>query len=61
MGRLAPKVGDECQSCAAMWDKLGKPRKTLVKLPDTQNKHLMVVVCPYCDGERAITLPKAGE
>lgn len=61
MGRLAPKVGDECMSCAEMWDNKGKARKKLVKLPDTQNKHLVVVVCPYCDGERAISLPKTSE
>lgn len=60
MGRLAPKVGDECLSCADFWDnhRPPKPRKKLVRLPSTQNKGLMVVVCPYCDGERAITLPK---
>lgn len=58
MGRLAPKVGDECPDCAEHWDAKNKPRKKLVKMPSTQNKSLMVLLCPYCDGERAITLPK---
>lgn len=51
MGRLAPKVGDTCESCN---------KHKLVKLPSTQNKGLMVLACPYCDGERAISLPKPG-
>jgi hypothetical protein len=58
MGRLAPKVGDDCMSCADYWDARKKPRKKLVRIASTQNKGLMVIVCPYCDGERAITLPK---
>jgi hypothetical protein len=58
MGRLAPKAGDDCLSCSDFWDKQGKPRKKLVRIGSTQNAKFMVVVCPYCDGERAITLPK---
>jgi hypothetical protein len=57
---LGAKVGDDCHSCAERWDAARKPRKKLVKLPSTQNKGLMVLVCPYCDGELAITLPKPG-
>jgi hypothetical protein len=55
---LAPKIGDDCESCSDHWDEQGKPRKKLVKIASTQNKGVMVLVCPYCDGERAITLPK---
>ena len=58
MGKLAPKVGDECISCAAFWDSQKLPRKTLVLIGTTQNKHVMMLVCPYCDGERAISLSK---
>lgn len=56
MGRLAPS--DECDSCADFWDRQQLPRKKLVILPSTQNHKLIVTICPYCDGERAITLPK---
>lgn len=58
MGRLAPKVGDDCLSCADYWDNQKKPRKKLVQIASTQNKKIMVMVCPYCDGTRAISLPK---
>jgi hypothetical protein len=58
MPDLTAKVGDDCLSCADHWDSVRKPRKKLVRLPSTQNKKIMMLVCPYCDGERAITLPK---
>ena len=58
MGRLAPKPGDTCSSCAEHWLRQGKPRRNLAQIGTTQNKKLMVVVCPYCDGERAISIKK---
>lgn len=65
MGLLAPKPsngkpGDDCTSCADHWDNKNpsEPRKALVRIGYTQNKKLTVVVCPYCDGERAIDLAK---
>jgi hypothetical protein len=58
MGRLAPKAGDDCLSCADFWDNQNKPRKKLVLIGTTQNRKVQVPVCPYCDGERAISIPK---
>ncbi len=52
------KVGDDCMDCADHWDSQNKPRKKLARLNSTMNKKTMVLVCPYCDGERAIELAK---
>lgn len=49
----------ECQSCKDHWDSEKKPRKKLVFVGSTQNMKLAVLICPYCDGERAIKLAKA--
>lgn len=46
---LTPKVGDTCESCA---------KHKLVQIASTQNKKIMVLACPYCDGERAIALSR---
>ena len=62
MGKPEPKsVEPECQSCKDHWDnrKPREPRKRLVMIGATQNKKVAVLVCPYCDGERAIALAKA--
>lgn len=61
MGRLAPKSGDECLSCADYWDNQNppKPRQRLVLIGNTLNKKIQVPICPYCDGERAIDIAKA--
>lgn len=53
MSSLAPKLGDQCEACVER-----KKPQALVKLGYTQNKKLTVIVCPYCDGERAIDLAK---
>lgn len=63
MGPLAPepsqaKPGDDCPSCAEHWLKKKQRPRRLEKLGSTQNRKLMVLVCPYCDGERAIGLTK---
>ena len=58
MARLAPKPGDTCTSCAELWVKQGQPRRKLVQIGSTQNKKMIVAVCPYCDGERAISIKK---
>lgn len=60
MGRLAPKPGDNCLTCADYWDNHNPPksRQKLVKIGTTSLKKIVVAVCPYCDGERAISLPK---
>lgn len=59
MGRLAPKPDDECLSCADKWDNEHKPRKKLVPIGTTQLHKVQVLACPYCDGERAISLANA--
>lgn len=61
MGRLAPKPGDTCKSCADHWTNQGLPPKKLVRIGTTQNKKLMVPICPYCDGELVITIPNKVE
>lgn len=66
MGRLAPKrelKDDECPACADFWDNHvpSKPRQKLVKIGSTSIRKLAVLACPYCDGERAISLSKTTE
>jgi hypothetical protein len=56
MGTLSPN--EECQSCAEFWDERKKPRKKLIRIGSTQNKKVSVLICPYCDGDRALELPK---
>jgi hypothetical protein len=46
------KPGDTCPSCSEYWRASRKATKKLRKLPGTtQNKKLIVLACPYCDGE----------
>ena len=60
MASPEPKPVDEyCQSCKDQWDSKGKPRKKRVLIGSTMNQKFAVLVCPYCDGERAIALAKA--
>lgn len=59
---MAPKpkpVEEYCQSCKDGWDSKGKPRKKRVMIGSTTNRKFAVLVCPYCDGERLISLAKA--
>lgn len=56
-----PKVGDICKGCMDHWDNQGKQRRHLVLIGSTQNKKVMVLVCPYCDGERAIELARTSK
>jgi hypothetical protein len=58
MGRLAPN--DEiCVECEDFWRRQQLPPKKLVMLGSTQNKKIAVLICPYCDGERAISLSES--
>lgn len=60
MGRLAPEPTEECLHCADHWDNQNppKPRQKLVRVGSTQNRKVAVLLCPYCDGERAIELAR---
>jgi hypothetical protein len=55
-----PKPTGECLSCADFWDYHNppKPRMKLVLIGSTMNAKAAVLACPYCDGERAISLAK---
>jgi hypothetical protein len=58
MDHLNLKAGDDCPSCRDHWDAYHKPRQKLVLVASTQNKKIMVLACPYCDGQRAIDLSR---
>lgn len=46
------KVGEVCETCLPFWRAKGKEGKKLRRLPgNTMNKHLVVPVCTFCDGD----------
>lgn len=45
------KPGDVCENCKERWERKKVEPKVLVKAPNsTQNKKLVVAICPWCDG-----------
>lgn len=45
------KVGEICETCLPFWESKDKEGRKLKQLPGTtMNKHLVVPVCTFCDG-----------
>ena len=53
-----PKPGDICQGCI---DIHKDDPKILQKVGSTINHSIIVALCPYCDGERALEIYAASQ
>lgn len=48
---MPQKVGDVCEECKDRWEGREQEPKVLVKADGvTQNRKMIVPLCPYCDG-----------
>lgn len=48
---MPQKVGDVCENCKEYWERKKKEPMILVSAAQsTQNKKMIVPLCPHCDG-----------
>lgn len=61
--RDLPKAGDECGSCRKFWASQHLAPRLLVAVDKkvTEQRHIEVIVCPYCDGAAILRLNACDE